>query len=245
MSWLTEKSASLQQRNAARSLAKLIAVSNELDERHVAGKELTVEGAAAFRRARTSFYLDLLGPVRPEQIKVDLIDPAIAAGGVGESARAGIWFAYEDAISAAQPSPTLQTASAQPMSSGVGKPEAASVTTTPHSQGLRYLTLAHPATGQRKSIKVGWSWTCFLLCGFFGIPLFMRGLTNWGMAIIALMLVNYVATAAEAPVLSLSGWAAGTWLSVYFGIHANAMTVRTLMQNGWTVVEQDLEAVAA
>ena len=41
-------------------------------------------------------------------------------------------------------------------------------------------TLRHRGTGDVKVLPAGWSWSIFLGASFLGIPLFLRGLSFWG-----------------------------------------------------------------
>ncbi|MEM7223157.1 MAG: hypothetical protein AAF495_09280 [Pseudomonadota bacterium] len=41
-------------------------------------------------------------------------------------------------------------------------------------------------TGDRKPLSIGWNWTFFFFGPVLGIPLFWRGLTAWGAAIVFL-----------------------------------------------------------
>ena len=48
------------------------------------------------------------------------------------------------------------------------------------------VALRHPNTGSFKFIDTGWSWPIFLGAGFFGLPLFFRGMAMWGTAMLIL-----------------------------------------------------------
>lgn len=46
------------------------------------------------------------------------------------------------------------------------------------------ITFKNELTGEMKQVKIGFSWILFFFPGFFGIPLFMRKLTGWGIVML-------------------------------------------------------------
>ena len=43
----------------------------------------------------------------------------------------------------------------------------------------------HPSGARTKRVKLGFAWDLFLFAGLFGVPLFLRGLPDWGAAMLA------------------------------------------------------------
>lgn len=98
------------------------------------------------------------------------------------------------------------------------------------------VSLQYPGTGRVKVLDEGWSWSCFFGATFLGLPLFRRGLTVWGSAMlvfdIGAFVVGWVDTDTAANLylwLSLIGFAA----SVFFGLKANDMATRHALARGW------------
>ena len=96
-----------------------------------------------------------------------------------------------------------------------------------------YVNFKHERSGERRSVKVGWSWTLFLFSGVLGIPLFLRRLHVWGGVMLGLWMVNIVgpsvaATDEEALVLQLIIGVGLAALGVFFGVKGNEMTARTI-----------------
>jgi hypothetical protein len=100
----------------------------------------------------------------------------------------------------------------------------------------------HPSGERAKRIKLGFAWDLFLFAGFFGVPLFVRGLTAWGAAILALWVVDLalgwlahrtVFVAAQM-VLFLAFFALQCWL----GWRGNRMTARAYYAKGWRPTER-------
>src|SRR5579872_3754260 len=71
---------------------------------------------------------------------------------------------------------------------------------------LMSVTLRRRGTGDIKVLQDGWSWGCFLGCGFLGLPLFRRGLQQWGSAMVVFnivaLIVAYVHTQRAAALYS-------------------------------------------
>ena len=99
------------------------------------------------------------------------------------------------------------------------------------------ITLQNPRTGEMRRVKVGWSWTLFLLSDFFGLPLFLRGLNSWGAAVLTLWAVSVLAPDVE-PVTVL----AGIGLHIWLGLKGNEMIARKCLARGWILAERDDDA---
>lgn len=103
----------------------------------------------------------------------------------------------------------------------------------------RGVQLIEPATEQTKWVKLGWSWTCFLFSSFFGLPLFLRGLTKWGIAVVSLGVVNLFW--GQLPALLLITGPLGLAMTVFFGLKANELTIHQRLRNGWTFADSESE----
>jgi len=106
------------------------------------------------------------------------------------------------------------------------------------------VTLQNPRTGEIKVVKVGWSWSLFLLSDFFGLPLFWRGLNRWGLAVLVLWAVEAVLS--DAP--SDTGMAEsvlvfiGAGLHLWLGLKGNEITARKYLEHGWVFADRDGDA---
>jgi hypothetical protein len=100
------------------------------------------------------------------------------------------------------------------------------------------LTKTH--TGESKAVKVGWSWTCFLFSGVFGIPLFLQGLTRWGVAMVGLWLVGVLGN--QFPALLLIFFPLTFAAPVFFGLKANELAVKHYLQEGWVFTDPESDA---
>jgi hypothetical protein len=111
----------------------------------------------------------------------------------------------------------------------------------------RTVTFTNPHTGEVKAVKVGWSWTCFLFSGFFGAPLFRRGLTNWGLVVLGGMFLNVVLSLfgdyVAAGLIYIALTIAFLWLQVFLGVKGNELTAKNYLQQGWVFTLPDNEGV--
>ena len=96
--------------------------------------------------------------------------------------------------------------------------------------------LRRHGTGDIKVLQDGWSWGCCLGCGLLGLPLFRRGLQQWGSAMVVFNIVALVVGVVNTQrAASLYGWISLIWLAacVFFGARANAMAIDRHLANGW------------
>ena len=98
------------------------------------------------------------------------------------------------------------------------------------------IALRHPVTGEIRVQPEGWSWSCFLGAGMFGLPLFKRGLPVCGAAMlvldVAVLVAGWTPTAnADALYLWMSAIVLGA--SVLFGFKANGMAIDHALLRGW------------
>jgi hypothetical protein len=123
-----------------------------------------------------------------------------------------------------------------------------------------HVALQNPRTNQIQVIKVGFSWTSFFFADFFGIPLFLRGLTKHGLIMVAFQLVRWInanqvvwwINASEAEKTPGAVYAAPFLLIVtlgldlFYGFRANALAGQKLLAEGWTFAKPNSsEAVIA
>lgn len=88
--------------------------------------------------------------------------------------------------------------------------------------------LVHPLTGEIRSIKNGFSWTCLLWSWFFGIPLFIRKLYIWGVVMIVLQFSSFPDESGVIGLVMLV-------LSVVLGFKGNEWAVKRYLAKGWTL----------
>ena len=110
-----------------------------------------------------------------------------------------------------------------------------------------YVNFKHEKSGERRSVKVGWSWTLFLFSGVLGIPLFLRRLHVWGGVMLGLWMVNIVGpsvavTDEDALVLQLIIGVGFVALGVFFGVKGNEMTAKNYLENSWSFSDPDDDA---
>ena len=104
--------------------------------------------------------------------------------------------------------------------------------------------LENPRTGDRKAVRMGWSWTYFLFSWFLGLPLFLNGLTLWGALVVVLWSVDlglpYVLPAtAEPGLLTLAPTAAIACLAIFLGLRGNAMVAKRCLAQGYAFARPD------
>jgi hypothetical protein len=96
----------------------------------------------------------------------------------------------------------------------------------------------HPSGKRAKRVKSGFAWDLFLFSGVLGVPLFLRGLTGWGAAVLGLWVVD-LALGRLAPGLGRLAGQVGLFacflgLQLYLGWAGNALTARSYRARGWT-----------
>ena len=104
--------------------------------------------------------------------------------------------------------------------------------------------LENPRTGDRKPVKVGWSWTYFLFSWLLGLPLFRNGLVLWGGLVVVLWSVDFglpyiLPPTAEPGLLILVPPAAIACLAVFVGLHGNAMVAKRYLAQGYVFAKSD------
>ncbi len=113
------------------------------------------------------------------------------------------------------------------------------------------ITLRHAGTGDFRVVQTGWSWSLFLAGGFLGLPLFFRGVAFWGMVMLVLWSLRFVAPLVAAPDAGDLGLEQVltivlTGLCLFFGLKGNAMTAKRYFSLGYEFAEPDaLEARVA
>ena len=85
-------------------------------------------------------------------------------------------------------------------------------------------TIASTGMVQSKQIPIGFSWT---VCLFGGIPLFMRGLHLYGVALL---------------VLGILTWSLSSIIAAFF---INKVCANKLLEDGWSIPESDRQIAAS
>jgi len=109
---------------------------------------------------------------------------------------------------------------------------------------LKKVAIQNPYTKEIQTISVGWSWYLFLLSPVFGIPLFRKGLTFWGMLFLAMNCVAILGLIRDPqgnPNLISNVVACG--LMVFIGLKGNELTAKNYLARGWTFVDPESDAV--
>jgi len=111
------------------------------------------------------------------------------------------------------------------------------------------VTLRNKNTGEIRSQKIGWSWTCLFFSIFFGIPLFIKKLYGWGAVMLLLALLQQQEARQEVHQYSASGAYVfiilnllPTVLAIIFAATANRMAGRKYLRHGWEFAEPNSEA---
>jgi hypothetical protein len=98
------------------------------------------------------------------------------------------------------------------------------------------IAFQNPQSGEIKLVKVGWSWLLLFCSGVFGIPLFRRQLTTWGLVFLAINVVALVCQitsanpAAQAMLIVVNLLA--LVLAIFMGIKGNEMTAKNYLARG-------------
>jgi len=95
----------------------------------------------------------------------------------------------------------------------------------------------HPSGLRTRRVKPGFAWDLFLFAGVFGVPLFLRGLPEWGAAILALwiadLLFGWVAPGTLRMPEQVALFGAFLGLQVWLGFQGNRLTARACRARGW------------
>lgn len=98
----------------------------------------------------------------------------------------------------------------------------------------------HPSGARARRVKVGFAWDLFLFAGVFGVPLFLRGLPDWGAAVLGLWIADlYLGWAGPGAVRGpgeVALFVAFLGLQLWLGLKGNAMTARTWHGRGWAAM---------
>ena len=104
------------------------------------------------------------------------------------------------------------------------------------------VALRHPSTGSFKFIDTGWSWSIFLGAGFFGLPLFFRGLALWGTLMLVLWFLQLAApmiVPADADMIEWLLTLAVLGLCVFLGFRGNDLSARHFLACGYEFAYPD------
>lgn len=106
------------------------------------------------------------------------------------------------------------------------------------------VALRHRGQGEFKFIETGWSWSIFWCAGFFGLPLYFRGLAMWGTVMVAVWALQlsayFVAESAERAASTHWGLALlSLGLCVYLGFKGNALSARHFIACGYDFADPE------
>jgi hypothetical protein len=96
--WLKQKSEEKQRANIGRTLAKLIPLANEVDAQIQNRKGPTPQQEHQIHKLQESLLLDFIGPMELEDIKSQILDPALQRLGMTKGARIAIEHVYSTAL---------------------------------------------------------------------------------------------------------------------------------------------------
>lgn len=111
---------------------------------------------------------------------------------------------------------------------------------------LKKVAMQNPYTKEIQTVSVGWSWYLCLLSPVFGIPLFRKGLTFWGMLFLAMNCVAILGLIRDPQGSSSSNLIANVvvfGLMVFIGLKGNELTAKNYLAHGWTFVDPESDAV--
>ena len=104
----------------------------------------------------------------------------------------------------------------------------------------------NPATGEVKTVKVGFSWVMFFFSPLFGLPFFMRGLPSLGARLMlgtvgAPIFLGTIRSFTEGVTLAV---VAALTSMVLFGFIGNKVTAQHYLKKGWSFAEPNGAATA-
>lgn len=109
------------------------------------------------------------------------------------------------------------------------------------------VSLQNPYTKEIKSLHTGWNWLLCLLSPVLGIPLFQKGLTNWGFVFLALngtaILGRVQAGASDWSMLLVLTNLITVGLMVFMGLRGNELIAKNLLLRGWQFMDPTSDAV--
>tara|TARA_R110002124_G_scaffold101311_1_gene248801 strand:+ start:194 stop:550 length:357 start_codon:yes stop_codon:yes gene_type:complete len=106
----------------------------------------------------------------------------------------------------------------------------------------QFVMFSSPYTGERKQVKVGFSWTLLLFASFWGIPLFLRKLHQWGILMLAVSMVSLLTGGRIFLDDGLPLAVAIIVLHIYLGFEGNELTAKNYSKLGWKM-SGDTDAV--
>lgn len=106
------------------------------------------------------------------------------------------------------------------------------------------IALRHTGNGNFKFVETGWSWPIFWYAGFFGLPLFFRGLSMWGTVMVAVWALQLAATvtAENAERAFTSHWVLGLislGLCIFLGFKGNGLSAQHFIACGYDFVDPE------
>lgn len=95
------------------------------------------------------------------------------------------------------------------------------------------VTFSNPYTGEVKQVKVGFSWILLIFSGFWGIPLFLRGLYRWAILMVMVSLLGFATEGQIFQGVGLPLAFAVIVLQIYLGFEGNEITAKNYLNLGW------------
>lgn len=112
------------------------------------------------------------------------------------------------------------------------------------------ITLKHKITGEFKEVGIGWSWSLLMFSGLFGLPLYLRGLDEFGRIFFAIsasiytlvfLSLFYPDSGLLYTLFSLIGFILIV-MSLISASVGNAFTNLRMLDNGWEFSEPDSDS---
>lgn len=107
-----------------------------------------------------------------------------------------------------------------------------------------HVRLRNDGSGELMQVKVGFSWTLLFLSPIFGIPLFARKLYRWARAqfmLCASQFPEWFIDTERAHLLAFFASIFAILSAIYLGFKGNELTVKNLLDKGWTLLDEDDE----
>lgn len=98
--WIKRKAAEKQERNIRETLSKLVQVSNEADSTIARLGAPLPQQREAIHKLQNQLLMDFIGPIRLDEVKQRILEPALQSHGATKGARMAVDHVYDSAIKA-------------------------------------------------------------------------------------------------------------------------------------------------
>lgn len=99
-----------------------------------------------------------------------------------------------------------------------------------------FIGIKNNATGETKVVKCGFSWTLLFFSGFYGVPLFFRGVMYWAYIMLSTDLLCNLFYLLELGMLYWLFAFANLGLAIYLGFEGNEITIKQYLKQGWVFI---------